>query len=175
MLSPEEKHALPPCPKENESIERRRPRCWVKWLFPLSGLLALIWFLVRVIPKPSRATYPCQRMAFPMASGFVIWLAGAIASIAAVRKAKRSFAQSRYVLCAILLAGSISAIDEGVRNLVASGVSIPAAVGAASRNPLALLGVRDRGRIAPGQIADLLVLDGDLAVDRVMKAGVWVS
>ena len=73
------------------------------------------------------------------------------------------------------LAGSISAIDEGVRNLVASGVSIPAAVGAASRNPLALLGVHDRGRIAPGQIADLLVLDGDLAVDRVMKAGVWVS
>ena len=45
-------------------------------LLPLIGLLALIWFLVRVIPKPNRATYPCQRIAFPLASGFVIWLMG---------------------------------------------------------------------------------------------------
>lgn len=44
--------------------------------FPLIGLGALVWFLVRVIPKPSRATYPCQRAAFPIASGFVIYLLG---------------------------------------------------------------------------------------------------
>lgn len=42
----------------------------------VSGLVALIWFLVRVIPKPSRAGYPCQRAAFPVASGFVLWLMG---------------------------------------------------------------------------------------------------
>jgi hypothetical protein len=41
-----------------------------------AGAGALAWFLIRVIPKPSRAAYPCQRAAFPMASGFVIWLAG---------------------------------------------------------------------------------------------------
>jgi len=35
-----------------------------------------MWFVVRVIPKPIRATYPCQRAAFPLASGFVIWLLG---------------------------------------------------------------------------------------------------
>ena len=38
------------------------------------GLSSLIWFLLRVIPKPSRAAYPCQRLAFPVASGFVVWL-----------------------------------------------------------------------------------------------------
>jgi uncharacterized BrkB/YihY/UPF0761 family membrane protein len=28
------------------------------------GLAALIWFLIRVIPKPSRAAYPCMQAAF---------------------------------------------------------------------------------------------------------------
>ena len=45
----------------------------------ISGVLALLWFLVRVIPKPSRASYPCQRAAFPVASAFVVWLCGALA------------------------------------------------------------------------------------------------
>jgi len=80
------------------------------WMFPIGGLLALIWFLFRVIPKPSRATYPCQRVAFPLASGFIVWLTGAIGSITAIRKAKRSFAQSRYVLCVILVAVSVGPI-----------------------------------------------------------------
>ncbi len=76
---------------------------------PITGFFALCWFLLRVIPKPSRAAYPCQRVAFPVASGFVLWLAGALGSIAAVRKARRCFAQTRYVLCAALLAGAVGA------------------------------------------------------------------
>jgi N-acetylglucosamine-6-phosphate deacetylase len=60
-----------------------------------------------------------------------------------------------------------------VRNLVAAGIELPAAVAAASRNPLALLGITDRGRIAAGQRADLVQLGEDLAVERVMRAGAW--
>ena len=88
--------------------ERRRPR--FAWIFPVGGLLALLWFLLRVIPKPSRATYPCQRAAFPLASGFVIWLVGVIGSVAAFRRARRCLIQSRYVLCAVLLAVSIGSV-----------------------------------------------------------------
>jgi N-acetylglucosamine-6-phosphate deacetylase len=73
------------------------------------------------------------------------------------------------------LAGSVIALDSAVRNLVAAGVPLPAAVAAASRNPLALLGITDRGRIAPGQLADLVELDADLHVRHVMRGGVWVS
>ena len=58
---------------------------------------------------------------------------------------------------------------------MATGVSLPAAVAAASRNPLALLGVSDRGRIAAGQRADLVELDDALAVRRVMRAGTWFA
>ncbi len=41
---------------------------------PLIGFAAFVWFLIRVIPKPSRAAYPCQRAAFPLAAGFITWL-----------------------------------------------------------------------------------------------------
>lgn len=71
------------------------------------------------------------------------------------------------------LAGSVLTLDVAVRNLVGSGVPLPAAVAAASRNPLAMLGIVDRGRIAPGQRADLVELDGGLRVRRVMRAGRW--
>jgi len=73
------------------------------------------------------------------------------------------------------LAGSVIALDAAVRNLVKSGVPLPAAVAAASRNPLALLGISDRGRIAQGQRADLVELGPDLALRRVMRAGTWSS
>src|SRR5512146_2567969 len=51
-----------------------RARTWEGLLFQLAGLAALIWFLLRVIEKPSRAFYPCQRAAFPIASAFVVSL-----------------------------------------------------------------------------------------------------
>jgi N-acetylglucosamine-6-phosphate deacetylase len=72
------------------------------------------------------------------------------------------------------LAGSVLSLDVAVRNAVRAGVPLSAAVAAASRNPLALLGVTDRGRIAVGQRADLVELDGDLSVRRVMRGGAWI-
>ena len=73
------------------------------------------------------------------------------------------------------LAGSAIALDDAVRNLVREGFSLPAAVAAASRNPLGLLGIDDRGRIEVGQRADLVELTGSLAVHGVMRAGRWVA
>ena len=80
---------------------------WLKWLFPVTGLLSLIWFLIRVLPKPSRATYPCQRLAAPLASGFVVWITGLIGSALAYRKAKRLFQQSRYLVGAVCAAVAV--------------------------------------------------------------------
>ncbi len=73
------------------------------------------------------------------------------------------------------LAGSVLSLDTAVRNVLATGVALPAAVAAASRNPLALLGISDRGRIAVGQRADLVELDEELRVRRVMRAGAWFA
>jgi len=83
------------CPKAGKYLGHKRKYRWLMWVFPIAGLLSLIWFLIRVVPKPSRATYPCQRVAFPLASGFVAWVLGLAGSAAALGKAKRLLKQSR--------------------------------------------------------------------------------
>ena len=79
-------------------------------LLPITGLLALAWFLIRVVPKPSRAAYPCQRMAFPLASGFVIWITGLVGSAVMYRRARHLLQQSRYVLAAVCAAVAVTII-----------------------------------------------------------------
>jgi sugar lactone lactonase YvrE len=97
------------CPKTGKIIDRHKPR-WYWWLMPLSGLAALIWFLIRVVPKPSRATYPCQRVAFPIASSFIIWVMGLAGSTIAFRKAKYALAKARYVVAAFAIIISVGFI-----------------------------------------------------------------
>jgi len=70
------------------------------------GLLSLIWFIIRVIPKPSRAAYPCQRAAFPFASAFVIWVAGAISGKYFFKRARQVFASADYLLVVVFLIAS---------------------------------------------------------------------
>ena len=73
------------------------------------------------------------------------------------------------------LAGSVTAMDLELRNVVRSGVPLADAVRAASANPAALLGLADRGRLARGLRADLVELDGStFEVRRVMRAGEWI-
>ena len=73
------------------------------------------------------------------------------------------------------LAGSTLTMDEALRNTVKmSGLSVERASAAASLHPARALG-RDGelGSIAPGMRADLVVLDDDLRVTRVMAGGSW--
>jgi hypothetical protein len=56
---------------------------------------------MRVVPKPSRATYPCQRVAAPLASAFVIWILGLFGSAMICRRARSLLDRSRYVLAAL--------------------------------------------------------------------------
>jgi N-acetylglucosamine-6-phosphate deacetylase len=73
------------------------------------------------------------------------------------------------------LAGSTLTMDDAVRRAVLdSGLSVEAASAGASGNPARVLGTGDVcGSIAPGHDADLVVLDADLRVTRVMAAGGW--
>ncbi len=100
------------CPHKDKRVSsdcsRREHRCkgrnrWLLLLWPLGGLICLIWFLIRVIPKPSRATYPCQRVAMPIATSFVVWVVGLTGAGFVCRKARVLLGQSRYVLACGLL------------------------------------------------------------------------
>lgn len=81
-------------------------------LLPLLGLTTLLWFLVRVIPKPSRANYPCMRVAAPLASTFVLWLLGVFSSWLFIRQARLFFKRSRYFVAAacIMTGGVVGAV-----------------------------------------------------------------
>ncbi|MCL6100966.1 MAG: DUF362 domain-containing protein [Bacteroidetes bacterium] len=61
------------------------------------GIGSIIWFLIRVIPKPSRATYPCMRASAPIMSAFVIYLMTLFGSVSAFRTARKHFAKSKYI------------------------------------------------------------------------------
>lgn len=62
------------------------PNNWNRWWMPLVAFGAFIWFLIRVIPKPSRIRYPCQRAAAPLAMGFVVWFIGFFGMTFSIKK-----------------------------------------------------------------------------------------
>ena len=70
------------------------------------------------------------------------------------------------------LAGSVLTMDEAVRNLVAAGASLAAAVHAAATAPARLLGRDDLGVLSPGAPAHVTVLDDELQPVRTLVGGV---
>lgn len=71
------------------------------------------------------------------------------------------------------LAGSVSSVMACLRTAVTKmGISLADAVRAATMTPAKALGIEDeRGSIAPGKIADAVVLDGNLQVKHVVLRG----
>jgi hypothetical protein len=88
-----------------KSLGQRVAGCWVRLSIICTGAAALLWFLIRVIPKPSRASYPCQRAAFPVASGFVLWLCGVLA----IKSGLNHLARGKVVAGCGVLAGLVVA------------------------------------------------------------------
>jgi hypothetical protein len=86
-----------------------RIRIPVKIGYILISILATIWFLFRVIPKPSRATYPCMQVVAPVMSGFVIWVMAFIGSTLAFRKAKQNWVRARYMVATLFVIAGIGA------------------------------------------------------------------
>jgi N-acetylglucosamine-6-phosphate deacetylase len=73
------------------------------------------------------------------------------------------------------LAGSVLTLDTALSNLVATcGQDLLSASRMLSATPARALRLADRGIVAAGMRADLVVLNDDLAVRRVMRAGEWV-
>ncbi|MET0207715.1 MAG: N-acetylglucosamine-6-phosphate deacetylase [Burkholderiaceae bacterium] len=70
------------------------------------------------------------------------------------------------------LAGSTLTMDQALRNLVIKlGLAITDASRRVSTNAADYLGLGDRGRLAPGAWADLVVMDRDLQLQRVVVEG----
>jgi N-acetylglucosamine-6-phosphate deacetylase len=70
-----------------------------------------------------------------------------------------------------VLAGSTVCMIDAVRNLVALGASVEAALSAASALPAQIAGRPELGTLTPGTVADVLVLDDGLEIRRVLVDG----
>lgn len=119
----------------------------------------------------------------------VIWAAkgGAGVNLVSDAMAALGMAPGRYVLNDLevivsdrdarltdgTLAGSVLSLDQAVRNLVAfTGCDLAEALATVTTTPAALLGIAaERGRIAPGMIADLVLLDAELRVMATVVRG----
>jgi hypothetical protein len=88
-----------------------------KIVYIVVSILATVWFLVRVIPKPSRATYPCMQVAAPMMSGLVIWILALAGAGFAFKKAKHKLLETKYLAAVLFLIIGISATSVFVANL----------------------------------------------------------
>lgn len=81
-----------------------------KVIFIIMGIASSVWFLIRVIPKPQRAGYPCMRAAAPVMSGFIIYLLSLGGSVLFFRetftnlkKAKYWSAIGAFFICLVLI------------------------------------------------------------------------
>jgi hypothetical protein len=75
-----------------------------KIVFFFLGISTLAWFLIRVIPKPSRATYPCMRASAPIMSAFIIYIIGLASTVYIFKKQNRSLLYSRFTLASLFVA-----------------------------------------------------------------------
>jgi hypothetical protein len=102
-----------------------------------------MWFLVRVIPKPSRAAYPCQRAAAPVASAFVVWLLAMAGAKWALAHRQEFARQRRFVATCACTAALLACVALAMR-------SLPESTGRADNPPHGPIGV-GKG-IFPGRV-----------------------
>jgi N-acetylglucosamine-6-phosphate deacetylase len=69
------------------------------------------------------------------------------------------------------LAGSTLTMDQALRNLVTIGLPLEDASRRVSSHAADYLGLTDRGRLVEGAHADLVLLDRDLQLQRVVIDG----
>ena len=80
----------------------------------ITGLSSLAWFLFRVIPKPGRASYPCMRTAFPLASAFIIYLLSVTSSWLAFRRFKQALRENKLMIASAMFSVAVLAFFSGM-------------------------------------------------------------
>lgn len=98
----------------DDSTTQALPRKLWQSLHPFLGLAAILWFLVRVLPKPSRASYPCQQLAAGIGGGFLAYLLATLGVLPLLHRVRHRAASYRVPLVlalalSIVLGGAVAA------------------------------------------------------------------
>jgi hypothetical protein len=143
-----EKNDIFVCPKTGRIFKKKKSLLtrW-PWLFPFVGLLALIWFLIRVVPKPKRMEYPCQRVAAPIAFNFLSGTIGFLGLTALIHRFRKHVKTKPFIIIASL----ILMLGLGIVTTVSfTNVEVKAITTTTASKPNAPIGVA-RG-IFPGRV-----------------------
>jgi len=92
------KNTIKFCPKSGRPV-----KALTNWVLPIFGILSLAWIIIRVLPKPQRATYPCMKVAFPFASSFLLYMSSIFASAFFLKHAFKKISQTKYVFASLLI------------------------------------------------------------------------
>ena len=86
------------CPRTGKitGIKIGEKKALLLWI--VLGLASVIWVVIRVVPRPSRANYPCQKVAQPLAAGFITWLIGLAGASLVLQRVRNLFRSRRYLV-----------------------------------------------------------------------------
>ena len=132
---------------------------WAMLSFILLGVVSTIWFLVRVVPKPSRASYPCMQAASPIMSSFVVWLLAILGSAFAFKKAKQKLFEAKYVAAGLFVVLGIVAVNMYTTNTNANPDS-PLKIWYKANEPVGVAKGIFPGRVAWGHNPKIASWDG---------------
>src|SRR6266481_4913957 len=111
MPTPATKGPFIVCPESGRIVGFASTSRWRLLWIPGIGLAALLWILIRVVPKPSRANYPCQQAAIPLASGFIGYLLSFPVAVLAFHNGRWNLRRARYLLAGFcFLAAAVTGI-----------------------------------------------------------------
>ncbi len=136
----------------------RITQCW-KWISTSAfvvGLLSLAWFVFRTGTKPSRAVYPCQRIAAANSSAWLAVYLLPILSVTGFVGETRTW-RRKLVTIGVVVAASIAA---------AWFVHGPGLPGTAAQGPVELIVAERRASVRPA--SDLFVIHGTTGNDEGM-------
>lgn len=104
-----------------------RSNLLTKVLFLFIGAISLFWFLIRVIPKPSRVYYPCMRAGMPFASAFIAYLITLTGSVLFFRKSIKSIRrkQIKWGIGAFAFAAILGTVTLLQNNFYTQAESVP--------------------------------------------------
>jgi hypothetical protein len=91
---------------QKKSTIWEKMRGWKGIWFHLAGIIAILWFLIRVVPKPQRAQYPCQQVAMSISLGYIaFWGVLFTGLVVWMRNAKTKFSKTTPMLatCFVVL------------------------------------------------------------------------
>jgi len=103
------------CPKTGK-IRGINRSAWPEWSLLFAGLAACIWYLFRVIPKPSRAEYPCQSAAAPIRIGFLTYCAALAGYAFSLTKARSLLRNKKRVLAGLCFVAAIVSLFVFIAN-----------------------------------------------------------